>query len=260
MNITYLNPDFDYSLKSVMLFQDDETTSFWSDVLYYFYPKLDQEYASKLNREELNLYIEDILKTYYLEAESEIENKVISYQNHWNKYHNQIQEAFSDTFDIDVSNLFNDIKANITLNPIAPRFLEEHCFDLFYKNSDAGALGTSLHELCHFVWFYIWNDLFKDSYQEYESQSLKWILSEMVVETLLSDERLSNINPYYPRENGGCIYPYFFDMKVNDCLILDTLNDIYANNNIKDFMLKSYEYCLQNEKQIRKHIESSENQ
>ncbi|MFR5786273.1 MAG: hypothetical protein ACLUHE_03445 [Christensenellales bacterium] len=50
----------------------------------------------------------------------------------------------------------------------------------------------------------------EDNYDEYERPSLKWILSEMVVESVMRDERLSSINPYFPRENGGCVYPYFF--------------------------------------------------
>ena len=49
----------------------------------------------------------------------------------------------------------------------------------------------------------VWNRLFGDSYDEYQ--------------------RLSSINPYFPREHGGCIYPYFFDMEVEGELILDTL-------------------------------------
>jgi len=82
-----------------------------------------------------------------------------------------------------------------------------------YFNSERGAIGVVLHEIIHIVWFYVWNKIYGDSFDEYERPSLKWILSEMVVETIKSDERLSSINPYYPRENGGCIYPCFFDMK-----------------------------------------------
>ena len=63
----------------------------------------------------------------------------------------------------------------------------------------------------------MWNRLFGDDYEEYESPSLKWILSE-------KDERFSTVNPYLPRENGGCIYPYFFDMTVDGRPVLDTLD------------------------------------
>ncbi len=64
-------------------------------------------------------------------------------------------------------------------------------------------LGVTLHEIIHFVWFHVWNQEFRDSYEEYERPSLKWILSEMVVESIMTDPRPSELNPYFPREDGG---------------------------------------------------------
>ena len=81
----------------------------------------------------------------------------------------------------------------------------------------------------------------------------------MVVETIMSDERLSSLNPYFPKENGGCIYPYFQNMIVNGSPILDTIDDLYHTYNITDFMEEAYAYCLNHEKEIRRHIEVSEN-
>ena len=45
-------------------------------------------------------------------------------------------------------------------------------------NSEKGAIGSAIHEIIHFVWFYVWNQTFADSYEEYETLSLKWILSD----------------------------------------------------------------------------------
>ncbi len=117
----------------------------------------------------------------------------------------------------------------------------------------------SIHEIIHFVWFYVWNALFHDSYDEYESPSLKWILSELIVEAVMSDPRLSSINPYYPREGGGgCIYSYFFTMNINDKPITETIREMYLTLDIDSFMIKSYQYCQLHECDIRKHIRESE--
>ena len=89
--------------------------------------------------------------------------------------------------------------------------------------------------------------------------TLKWILSEMVVESVMRDPRLASINPYFPRENGGCVYPYFFDMVVDGTPILETLDAMYKSQSIEDFMRSSYDYCLLHEQQIRKHIQRCEN-
>ena len=76
----------------------------------------------------------------------------------------------------------------------------------------------------------------------------------MVVESIMKDQRLWSINPYYPREEGGCIYPYFFTMKADGKLVLDIIEEMYQTQSIQDFMKNSYAYCLSHEKEIREHI------
>ena len=194
-----------------MLFQTDNQTLYWSDALLYFYPQVEKQEIAKLNFEEKRKYVSKVL--YYVyhkeikkEIKKEINEKVNTYNNHFLKHKDQIEDALSEAFDIDTRTIFNDLIGNITMNPVGPRFLKERYFDIFYKNSERGAIGISIHEVIHYIWFYVWNKHFGDDYNEYEILSLKWILSEMIVESIMSDDRLSSINPYYPRENGGCVH------------------------------------------------------
>ena len=258
MNITYKNPGYEYSIESIMLFQTDEQTPFWSDSVLYFYPQIDKTELEKRNFEEKKEYIYKVLEEIYGNIKDELESKIIRYNEHFQNYRSQIEDALSEAFELDSGLLFNDLTGNITMNPVCPRFLQEKYFDVFYLNSERGALGLSIHEVIHYFWFYVWNKHFGDSYEEYETPSLKWILSEMVVEAIMSDERLSLINPYFPREDGGCVYPYFFDMIINGKPVLDKISELYKNNSITDFMESSYAYCLENEDAIRNHIEEAE--
>lgn len=258
MEIHFKNPGIEYMINCIIGFQADDETNFWTAPLYHFYPQIDKEYAMGLPFAERKSYIEKILRTVYAEIQDAINERVITYSEYWGAHRGQITEALSEAFDTDCSKLFNNLQCNVSMNPIMPRFLQEHSFDLFYLSSEKGALGLALHELIHFIWFYIWNQEFNDSYEEYERPSLKWILSEMVVESIMRDERLSSINPYFPREQGGCIYPYFFDMKVNGSLILDTLEHMYKELPIRGFMKCSYEHCQRYEAEIRSHIEAAE--
>lgn len=258
MNIQFKNPGYEYSIQSILEFQKEDTTSFWNDSLFHFYQELDHDYLVSLSLQQRKEYLSTKFHDIYIVNEPLLNEKIEGYQAHWNHYNEQITRAFSDAFDMDCSSLFNDLVCNISLNPVSPRYLKEHIFDVFYLNSEKGALGNALHELVHFVWFRVWNQYFHDSYEEYEHPSLKWILSEMVVETILSDSRLSSINPYYPREHGGCMYPYFFTMVINGTPITDTLNKLYQKHNIQDFMRESYRYCQANEQAIRAHIAESE--
>lgn len=260
MEITFTNPGVDSMIRQIMEFQGEEETAFWSDSLYHFFPQLDKAYAATLPFAEKKKYIGRVLRKVYLELEDTINEKTVLYARHWENCKGQIEQALSEAFRVDCGTLFNDLRCNVSMNPISPRFLQEHCFDVFYLNSERGAIGSGIHELIHFVWFHVWNDLFGDSCDEYERPSLKWILSEMVVESVMKDPRLSSINPYFPREHGGCIYPYFFDMKANGALVLDMLDEMYRSLAIREFMKTSYAYCQRHEAEIRAHIEKAENQ
>lgn len=258
MEVTFKNPGVDYMIYGIMAFQMEEETAFWSEPLYHFYPQLDKAYATSLPFPKRKEYIERTMRTVYVELEEAINKKVALYTRHWAVCKDQTTAALSDAFGVDCANLFNDLRCNVSMNPIEPRFLKERCYDTFYLNSERGAIGEGIHEMVHFVWFHVWNRLFQDRYDEYERPSLKWILSEMVVESVMKDKRLSSINPYFPREHGGCIYPYFFDMVVDGKLILDTLDAMYRNQSIQDFMRNSYTYCQEHEAEIREHMRRSE--
>lgn len=258
MEVTFVNPGVDYMIERIMDFQTEAESAFWSEPLYHFYPQLDKAYAASLPFPERKAYIEQTMRAVYADLETSIQEKVALYARHWSTCKPQITAALSDTFSVDCAGLFNDIRCHVSLNPVEPRFLRERCYDTFYLNSAEGAIGAGVHEIIHFVWFYVWNGVFRDSYGEYERPSLKWILSEMVVESVMKDERLSSINPYFPREHGGCIYPYFFDMVVDGTPILDTLDSMYRSQSIEDFMRNSYAYCKEHEAAIRAHIQKSE--
>ena len=258
MQITFINPGAEAIIESILAFQAENESTFWSDPLYDFYPQLDRNHAKSLPFPERKRYLERTMRTVYVEQQRVIDQKIALYTRHWNACKPQITAALSDAFGVDCDAFFNDLCCRVSLNPISPRFLQAQCFEVFYFNSERGAIGLAIHELVHFVWFYVWNKLFGDSYEEYERPSLKWILSEMVVESIMRDERLCSINPYFPREKGGCVYPYFFDMVVDGKLILNTLDAMYRSQGIEDFMQNSYAYCQEHEAEIRAHIQKAE--
>lgn len=258
MHIEFSNPGFKHSIESMLLFQSDSESAYWSDSIYYFYPSIDKARVDSLNLSEKREYITAELQKTYNALQDTWSEKLDAYNAHWKSHRNQINDALSDAFALDAHTLFNDLKGYITLNPVCPRFLRERYIDMFHLNSHRGCIGLTIHEMIHFLWFHVWNSIHHDSYDEYERPSLKWILSEMVVESIMSDERLSSINPYFPRENGGCVYGYFQNMVIENRPILETLDEIYRTASMPDFMKYGYDYCLKNEAAIRAHIEKAE--
>ena len=259
MNITYKNPGCNHSIESILLFLSGDETPFWSEPILHFYPQVDKLELARLNHSDKQKYLNDVFGNIYENLREELNSKVNRYNSHFQNHKGQIEAALSDAFDLDAHSIFDDLTGNVTMNPICPRFLKERYFDVFYMNSEKGALGLSLHEVIHYFWFHVWNSHFGDNYDEYETPSLKWILSEMVVEAIMGDERLCSLNPYFPKENGGCIYPYFQNMVVDGTPVLDMINTLYRKHRITDFMEISYAYCAKHEIAIRKHIEVAEN-
>lgn len=256
MNVIYEYPGVAYSVGSIMEFQQEDTREFWNDSLFEFFPGVDKARFKHLPLKAREAYLLDYFTQFSKENEGILTDKVISYNQRWQTYQPQITQALQDAFKIPLDNRFNELRCCLTFNPVSPRYLDTHIFDVFYLNSERGALGVSIHEIIHFVWFDVWHHHFKDSLAEYETPSLKWLLSEMVVEPIMRDERLASINPYY--QSKSCVYPYFYTLEINHAPILDILYDMFKSMPILTFMEKSYQFCLEHEAPIRRHIDENE--
>ncbi len=112
MESTFKNPGFLYSLNSIMLFQEDGESNYWSDGLFYFYPELDKTFAQSLEQGRRREYIENVLAKIYQEKQELLEEKVALYQERWEKYKSQVNEAFSEAFSTDCTRQFNDMVGN----------------------------------------------------------------------------------------------------------------------------------------------------
>lgn len=127
MELIFVNPGVDYMIDKIMAFQTEDESAFWSEPLYHFYPQLDKDYAASLPFPERKEYIERTMRAIYIDLEDTINEKAALYSRHWAVCKEQITTALSDAFGVDCASLFNDIRCNVSLNPIEPRFLKERC-------------------------------------------------------------------------------------------------------------------------------------
>lgn len=257
MKLCYKLADTEKNVSTILEFTKSGVSDFWSMPFFHFYPDIDKTKYKLMSDEKKIVF----LQKYFGELKSKNElllvDKINAYNTYWQRHENEIISKLQNIFQIDLSKLFNDLVCYTSFCPICPRYLAEHSFNNFYLESEKGALGTSMHEIIHFVWFYVWNDFFGDSYAEYEAPNLKWILSEMVVEPIMRYDDLGAINPYFTSKS--CVYPYFYTLKIDDEPILDKLYKMLTSMPIKMFMEQSYELCIKHEQSIRKHIQSNEN-
>lgn len=83
----------------------------------------------------------------------------------------------------------------LSVNPIAPRNLQEKYFLLPVYESNETLLGFCAHELLHFIYFKKWSSTYNDSIETYEYPHLTWVLSEILAPIILSDDSLQKIIP-----------------------------------------------------------------
>ena len=80
----------------------------------------------------------------------------------------------------------------------------------------------------------------------------------MVVECYLSHPTLRALDPYFEPENGGCIYPYFYDLTLDGAPLLNHLHRLFTPGQPEVFMESAWDFVQRHEPAIRAHIASSE--
>ena len=250
MKLTFRSPGAGYSVESMMQFLEETQRAQATEMFLAFYPDLDRTKLQQGTPEEQQEYFRKSMTAEYARCASEIETKQREYQSHWDAHESEIQTAFSEIFSLDLSERYNDMTANITLNPICPRYLSAQLFDVFYRNSPFGAIGIALHEITHFLWFDVWAEIFSHEAALYETPYLPWIFSEMAVDPILKgDKRLYALDPY--SQNEGSAYQCFYTMQVAGAPVLQTLGEWYQTMPIREFMKKGFAFCQANEAEIR---------
>ena len=253
MKLIYRVPTLDEALETTLWTQEDGQTPYWRDLLYVVYPLLDKEKILALPWSEREKILKQELSEIYHQVFSQLEKQT----QHWNQIFqtqkNELEKAYSLAFEVDAKNLLNDMFACPNLNPISPRYLDQHSFFLFYRMDDDVMMRTSMHEIMHFFWFYKWQEYFHDSPKEYDVPHLKWIYSEMVTDTFARFSELARLYGNHP-----AAYSYFYSLKIKRKNILDTLGEIYQSNGIIGLFHEGFDFIKRYEDQIRKHIQKSE--
>ena len=90
MKIIYRNPGVKYSIDSIMSFQRDDSSAYWSDSLFYFYPHIDKEVFQNLSSESKKEYMVEKLTYLYKNLRNDIDDKLEKYQGHFDKHSEQI--------------------------------------------------------------------------------------------------------------------------------------------------------------------------
>lgn len=255
MNLIWKQADFEKDIDFILELHKDGVPAFWADSLYYWYPDLDKKYCESLPENKRLKYLKTEMKKIFDALQPEIKRAVNDCVIAWKPLASKLNDIYSVAFfNNDVSKILNNIVGEFALNPVCPRYIKDSSFSVFYKQKPEHAIPTAFHEMTHFVWFHFWHEYFNDDITEYESPHLKWLLSEIVVETIMRNSKINDIcqQPQYA-------YSYFYNMGIDGRLLFDTMKMFYTHSKtLREFMEQSYKYVQSNEKELRAKINEAE--
>ena len=256
MRLIWQQKDFNDDLDFILFHQKDGTPEWWRKRLFNAYPDLNYEYTKSLPESKRFTYITEQMKIQAEKRKPVIEKSIKTFKENWDKIiADKLNSAYSSAFDNDCNDILNDMVGNVGLNPVCPRDIGHHCFDIYHYFEPKYALSVALHEITHFAWFYFWQQHFKDDPSEYNSPQIKWLLSEIVVETIIRNSEINDLT----EQPQHIAYSYFYDMTINGEPIFDTMKKLYLNRkDIFDFMEKSFDWIKTNEPELRKKIAAAE--
>ncbi|MBO4626185.1 MAG: hypothetical protein J5679_02840 [Alphaproteobacteria bacterium] len=255
MKLDWQQKNFESDIDFILFHQQDDTPNWWRKRLFDVYIDLNYKYARSLPESKRFEYITKKMKTIANEQHDIINKSIKMFQKSWSVLAGKLNSAYAAAFDNDCSGILNDMTANVGLNPICPRDITNHSFDVFYFFDPKYAMTVALHEITHMAWFHFWQKHFRDNPAEYDSPHLKWVLSEIVVETIIRNSKINDLvhEPQY------IAYSYFYDMHIGGELVFDKMKQLYLKRkDINDFMEKAYDWIKNNEKELRKKIADAE--
>lgn len=258
MNLTWVQTPIEDDIEFVLFILNSDMGNWWKKRLFEKYPEIDVCHYDTLTGAERDKYIADKFHEIAPSRAAIITEKIQAQNEYWTRNNKQMNDAFTDAFGRDVTDVLNNITGRIGLDPICPRNIAQSSFDVFYQHGPDSMIETAIHEMTHFVWFYVWHGHFKDDPTQYDSPHIKWVLSEMVVDVIVRNSALARFfaNLTHKRD---IVYSYFYDMNIAGAPILETLSQMYKSaDNITEFMERSYKYVCDNETELRTKIAVAE--
>lgn len=219
----------------------------WSRWIFKRHPGL--KLIEKINsKEDKILFLKKYINQYRKDNKSKMEKGRQRYENSWRLIEERYLSVLSSIMEIGWPSRRRSIKAFVSINPICPRFLDDWSFSIYYSYEKIGRTKEIImHEICHFLYFEKWKEMFPDSDREmYESPHIEWHLSEILAPVILNDPRIQEI-----LKTKAGFYREHMRIKIGNKTAPRFFNDLYKQHTKKD---SSFEQFLRDAyKEIKKH-------
>lgn len=218
----------------------------WNDIFCYWYPKL-KELQNITNKSERKRAEYQFFSKVYKNKKPDLKRALVRFRRSWPKLNDRAMLALSEVMEKKWPETDRMVRAEISINPVCPRFIRDRRFSVFYKFDSTTMAAACMHEISHFIYFEKWREVFpKTKEKEFDRPYLVWKLSEMVPAIILNDKRIRKVVDFDFRA-----YPQFERCKIEGKPLLSYLQDFYDNRkDFADFLRKSWTFVRSHKKKI----------
>lgn len=219
-------------------FENSDSLDIYKYTIQYF-PELASINKNTKSKKTIYTIIEKIVSANYYKNKAKILQKVQEYTKIWDLYNDNYFKALCEYLNVNFPDNIKVINAYIGLIPVFPRYLESFSFAISPDINKKSLIETCAHEVCHFLWFIKWKQLYPNcKKEEFESPFITWKYSEMVVDPILNSKEINDMLKITAKA-----YDYFYELKDDKTYVMQRLNDIYnSDDSIENIIQKGYEY------------------
>ncbi len=219
----------------------------WKEKILNEYPNLKIKLKKINNISEKEKVIKNFFEKKYREKKPNLKIKKREFEKKWDKISDEFFLALSEVIGINFPKKMKILKANVTLNPICPRYLQEYSFDLYHKFKFNQMVAVSMHEICHFIYFEKYREVFKKIKPKC-GNILNLHLSEIVPSIILNEKKFQKIMKYNHKT-----YKEYSNVKIQrKNLVLHIKNIFNKRKNFEDFLIKADMFIHKHQKVIKK--------
>jgi hypothetical protein len=229
----------------------------FSDAVYSKHPELKNMVAGitdeKLFHEQCEKYVRD-----YLEKNKDAIGKSKEhFQKAWEQVGGLFLESLCKDFETDLPEEIKEIKANVSINPMCPRWIDRWTFNLYYKFSDSSMEKVSIHEIIHFLYFKKWLEVFPGADKKnFNGMNSEWILSEILVHTIMNNNKA--IQDIVKGEKAD-VYKKWQSIVIDGKRLAEYFDDLYIEHkegkiSFAEFLKKSWDRYNKNKDLIEDYI------
>jgi hypothetical protein len=132
----------------------------WNEIVYGQHPKLKEMIEGVTDKKEFKDRCYQYAEGYINENKKLIVQARENFQKSWEKVEQAFFANVTKDFETSYPEKVREIKANVSINPICPRYLDKWSFNLFYNFPDVRMKSVCIHEIIHFFYLKKWLEVF----------------------------------------------------------------------------------------------------